>query len=222
MNKPNKQAVPQVKKRSPNNVSPVTDKLADDAEGNEVISKTAEGTARTYTRNVTGKSRIWSDLFKLLPEIVIKYEGWEKEGKEHPDTHASKFSHWEHTHPFRTFDKKGSRVNTSVPIGGHFHVVEWEYPKGKDGKEDKTQVPKIKSVSGPMVMGQELVRGRMVKVPVPANQYDEHTHDIEYIRSGEIEFATTNVEAQKVIAFEAMRGGPIAGVSEQDGGSSTT
>lgn len=225
MNKPNsRQAVPQVRKRKANDIGQevVTEPLADDAEGNEVIEKTDEGKSRTHERTVTGKKQIISDLYKLSTAVVIKYEGWEKEHVEHPDTHANKFTHWEHTHPFRTFDKKGSKVNTSVPIGGHFHVVEWEYPKNKTtGKEDRTKVPIIKSVSGPMVMGSKLIKGKKQLVPVPANEYDEHTHDVEYLRSSEVEFSSTNIEAQRVIAFESIKGGPIAGVSERDGSGSS-
>jgi hypothetical protein len=49
-------------------------------------------------------------------------------------------------------------------------------------------------------------------VPVHANDYDDHTHDVEYIRSSKIEFSTTNVEAAKVIAFESSKTAPLSGV----------
>ena len=165
--------------------------------------------SRSFERNMTGTKKIFTDLFKLKTANVIKYEGWEKEGEEHPDSHPNKFSHWEHTHPFRTYDKKGSKVTTSTPIGGHFHVIEWEEdPKGKG-------TPIIKSVSGPMVMADRKIKGKLVKVPVPANEYDDHTHDVEYLRSSEIIVGATNLEASTVVAWEAQKTAPIPGVTER-------
>ena len=164
-----------------------------------------QGESKPYQRNLAGTKELFTDLFKLMTAPVIKYEGWD-ELNEHPDTHANKFSTWEHTHPFRTFDKKGAKMTTSTPISGHFHIVEWEE------NPDPTQPPIIKSVSGPMVMGKERVRGRLVNVPVPANAFDNHTHDVEYLRSGKIEVSTVNMEAASVIAFEASKTAPIPGV----------
>src|SRR5574343_1476642 len=114
-------------------------------------------------RNLTGKKEIFTDLFKLMVAKVIKYEGWD-EANEHPDTHPNKFSTWEHTHPFRTYDKKGERMKTCTPIGGHFHIIEWE-----DNKDPEAP-PVIKSVSGPMVMQKQKIRGRIQMVPVAANE----------------------------------------------------
>lgn len=176
-----------------------------DQDVKEPVVKSLAG--QSFERNMSGTKKIFTDLFKLTVAKVIKYEGWDEQN-EHPDEHPSKFSHWEHTHPFRTYDKKGSKITTSTPIGGHFHVVEWE--GGEDGK-----TPIIKSVSGPMVMGKKRIKGKMVQVPVPANDYDDHTHDIEYIRSSEIIVQATNVEAAKVIAWEANKTAPIPGVQER-------
>lgn len=157
-------------------------------------------------RSFTGTKEVFTDLFKLMVANVIKYEGWEKPGLEHPDTHPAKFGSWEHTHPFRTYDRKGDKQTTCTPIGGHFHVIEWAESADPDAP------PQIKSVSGPMVMEKKIIRGRPTNVPVPANEFDDHTHDVEYIRSSKIEFTTTNVEATKVIAYEAQKTAPIAGV----------
>lgn len=166
--------------------------------------------ARSYQRNVTGKKEVFTDLFKLSAAPVIKYEGF-NEAEAHPEDtkHARDFTKWEHTHPFRTYDKKGDAQKFSTPIAGHFHVVEWAPGKNPDDP------PVIKSVSGPMVMGKQKVRGRLVQIPVPANDYDTHTHDVEYLRSSKIEFSTTNVEAAKVVAFESSKTAPIPGVSEK-------
>lgn len=170
---------------------------------NEPVNTVQESSG--IKRNMTGKKEIFTDLYKLSVAKVIKYEGWD-EANEHPETHPNKFSTWEHTHPFRTFDKKGDKMNTCTPIGGHFHIIEWEESKNPD------EPPMIKSVSGPMVMSRQKVRGRTQMVPVAVNEYDDHTHDVEYIRSSKIEFSTTNVEAAKVIAFEASKTAPLSGV----------
>ena len=161
--------------------------------------------APAIRRNMTGKKEIFTDLYKLMVSKVIKYEGWD-EANEHPESHPNKFSTWEHTHPFRTFDKKGDKMNTCTPIGGHFHIVEWEESTHPD------EPPFIKNVSGPMVIERRKIRGVMQAVPVPCNEYDFHTHDVEYIRSSKIEFSTTNVQAAQVIAYEANKTAPISGV----------
>lgn len=166
------------------------------------------GQSKVYKRSMTGTKEIFTDLYKLTVGTVIKYEGWD-ETNEHPDTHPEKFSSWEHTHPFRTYGKRGEKMENCVPIGGHFHIIEWE------DNEDPELPPVIKSVSGPMVMGKTKVKGRVISVPVPSNEYDDHTHDVEYIRSCKVEFSQTNVEATKVIAFESLKGAPVPGVSER-------
>jgi hypothetical protein len=184
-----------------NEIEDVMQSHSIDAEAANVASSQPKNIQQ---RNMTGKKEIFTDLFKLRVEKVIKYEGWDEQN-EHPNTHPNKFSTWEHTHPFRTFDKKGDKMNHCTPIGGHFHMVEWD-DNGADG------VPTIKSVSGPMVMSKKRIRGELKTVPVPANDYDDHTHDVEYIRSCKIETSTTNIEAAKVMAYEASKTAPLSGV----------
>lgn len=159
---------------------------------------------RQFKRSMTGKKKTVTDLFKLSVAKVIKYEGYDPEN-EHPDSHPMKFSTWEHTHPFRTYDKNGVKQTMSTPIAGHFHLVEWqEDPNGGE--------PTIISISGPMAMQKKKIKGRMTSVAVALNDYDDHMHDIEYLRSSEIEYTPTNTEAQIVIAREAMKTAPVPGV----------
>jgi len=200
----------QTKLRPSLKTKPQADDLDLDLESDSAVDveTSNEGTAKSYQRNFTGKKEVFTDLFKLTVAPVIKYEGWD-EVNEHPDTHPSKFSHWEHVHPFRTYGKKSEKLTMSTPIGGHFHIIEWEPNK------DENQPPIIKSVSGPMVMGKKRVKGKLMQVPVPANEYDDHKHDVEYISTGKIQFATTNVEAAKVIAYEANKTAPVPGVLER-------
>lgn len=181
-------------------------KIVDFKEEEAIIEKPVE--AKIYRRNMSGMKDILTDLFKLTVSTVVKYEGWD-EKNEHPVSHPTRFSQWEHTHPFRTYDKKGDKVFTSTPIAGHFHVIEWEE------STDPEVPPKIKSVSGPMVMGKQKVKGLVTNVPVPANDYDEHTHDVEYLRTAKITFNSANAEAAKVVAYEASKFSSIPGVTER-------
>ena len=70
----------------------------------------------------------------------------------------------------------------------------------------------VVSVSPPMVMGLRKEKGRTVQVPVPANDYDFHTHEAEYIRSCKFETSSTNFEAAAVVAHEAQKTAPVTGV----------
>lgn len=190
-------------------VKPKSGLKAQEVESETEDQAPEQNLTREFTeRNMTGQQEVMTDLFKLLPAEVIKYEGWEDPGIEHPDAHPSKFSHWEHTHPFRTYDRKGSKQTFSTPIGGHFHIVEWKLSDPKD----PNSVPKILSVSGPMVMQSKIIRGKKTNVPVPANDFDEHTHDVQYLRSSKMVFSKTNPEAAKVMAYESAKTEPIPGV----------
>jgi len=176
----------------------------EEIEANEKTPPVIATKPKQFTRSITGKKEVTTDLFKLTVAKVIKYEGYDAEN-EHPDTHPMKFTTWEHTHPFRTYNKAGLKQTMSTPIGGHFHIVEWS--EDKNGEE-----PTIISISGPMAMGKKKIRGRTVQVPVPVNDYDTHTHDIEYLRSCPVQFTAINIEAQNIIALDAQKTAPVPGV----------
>lgn len=165
----------------------------------EVIKKKAQ--KRTFTGKIEGLT----DLFKLKVAKVIKQDSGASENA-HPESHANEFTAWEHCHAFRTYDKQGKLCEYSVPIGGHFHIV-----KTKPGSSADEPVI-ITEVSPPMVMGSRKVNGRMVQVPVPANDYDFHTHETEYVRSSKFETSSTNFEAAAVVAYEANKTAPVSGV----------
>lgn len=166
--------------------------------------------AQIRRRTFTGTREITTDLFKLLPEDVIKHDSGASE-KAHPKTHPQEYTRWPHTHPFRTFDKQGKRLEYSVPIAGHFHVIEWT------PTDDPEMPANIISVSAPMVMGQRLndETGLMETVPVPANKYDKHVHDFEYIKTGKITTSNPNPEAAAVVAMVESKTAPVAGVTER-------
>ena len=158
-------------------------------------------------RNFKSSKRFTTDLFKLMPEDVIKHDSGYAENA-HPKSHPNQFTKWPHTHPFRTYDRKGKRMEYSTPIAGHFHTIEWT------PSDDPDTPPTIKSVSGPMVMGTRInpETGLKEQGPVPANLYDKHTHDIEYINSGEIVVSAMNTEAMAVINTVDSLTAPVEGV----------
>lgn len=164
----------------------------------EVIKK------KTQKRTFTGKVEGLTDLFKLKVAKVIKQDSGASVDA-HPETHANEFTAWEHCHAYRTYDKQGKLCEYSVPIGGHFHVI-----KTKAGGADEPL--QVVEVSPPMVMGLRKVNGRMTQVPVPANEYDFHTHEVEYVRSSRFETSSTNIEAAAVVAYEANKTAPVSGV----------
>lgn len=155
---------------------------------------------KAFDRVFTKTTKIVSDVFKLKVAEVIKQVGPEKDPNKDPDS----FRPFEHTHVFRTFDSDGKRHDKCCATAGHFHEIKWEY--------DKDNKPQVRSVSGPMTMSRKQIKGKWTQVAVPANSYDEHTHDFLYLQSVEVSARNTNLEAQKVIALDAQKGAPVAGV----------
>jgi hypothetical protein len=151
-----------------------------------------------------------SSTFKLSVAPVLKRIGMAT----HPDDNPQDFYDFEHTHIFRTRDSEGKKLNTTASIGGHFHLVEYEDQKDDKGNTDESKPPKVKSISGPMVLVTKKIRGRKQQVAVPMNDYDHHTHKISYIRTDKVQARKHNVVAAMVEAQEAQKGAPPAGASE--------
>jgi len=166
----------------------------------KVIKKKTQ-TKRSFSGKVAGLT----DLFKLTIAKVIKHDSGATEGA-HPEYQPNEFTQYEHTHPYRTFDKAGKACDYCVPIGGHFHIVKTEAGDTPD------EPMRVIDVSPPMVMGTRTEKGRKVQIPVPANNYDFHTHEAEYVRSCKFETSSTNFEAAAVVAFDAQKTAPVAGV----------
>jgi hypothetical protein len=130
---------------------------------------------------------IYHDLFKLHVSNMKKNVSWQRDILDLKDV--------EHVHFFHTYDSSGKKQTSCVPTGGHFHLVETE-------DQGEGLPPKIVSVSGPMVWGNEKDRytGKRRRIPVPyLKDDDNHTHDIEYIESSEIKVRSINAEAVKTI-----------------------
>lgn len=144
---------------------------------------------------------IHSDSFKLKTAKVLKQTGVNKD----PDQDPSSFTEYEHGHPFHTFDSEGKRMDRCAFIAGHTHEVKWKMVDG---------VPVIEEVGPPVVVMKKKVRGRATNVLVPANDYDDHTHEVEYLKSSKVKSRQKNAVAAVVEAIEAQKSTPPAGAQE--------
>lgn len=160
-----------------------------------------------YTETV----QIDTHLYKLVEAPVIKYIGKEKESSVHPNTSPNDFLDMGHAHIFRTTDSDGRKHIRTVPIAGHHHLLELSQPS------DPKEAPTILSMSGPMRLVMKVVNGRKVQVDEPVNHFDDHTHDVLYIKSEKIQARSTNVEAAKFMAQDAAKIPAVGGVSELSG-----
>lgn len=165
-------------------------------------AKTPETTgAKTYTtqkRVVKNSETVWHDLFKLTTSIMKKNTSYNPKFPQLEDV--------EHTHFFHTVDSNGKALNESATIGGHFHIIETE-PTAPG------QPPKIISVSGPKKWAKkEIAPGKYKKVAVDLSEYDNHTHDIEYRYSEEIQVRKSNPQAVQVQTSEAQKLAPPPGI----------
>jgi hypothetical protein len=158
-------------------------------------------------RRTEAVQTVWSDLWKLLVSTTMKQIGIEN----HPDENPQSFIDVEHCHFFRTVDSDGKKFDRCTPIANHFHLVKTEI-----NADDPKGPPVIVEVSPPMRMAKTKKLGKFVMAPVPLNDFDFHTHDVAYVKSEEVKTRAPNVEAAKVMALEAQKGAPVAGVGSRD------
>lgn len=151
-------------------------------------------TQRTYKQDI----KIESDLFKLN---VSKMKKDVDNNKEDPN-----LIQLEHCHTWRTYDSDGKRQQYCSPVGGHFHEITYE--------EDGNGVVKVKSVSPPLTWGAKKIKGKFKKTAVPISDHlnDHHTHEVEYIESHKINARQQNPIAANIIAADAQKVAPVAGV----------
>lgn len=154
-----------------------------------------------------------SHLYKLVEADVIKYIGKGTDKEKYPESSPDEFLEMGHAHVFRTLDSDGAKHTRSVPIGGHYHLLELEHdPK------DPSKPPKIVKMSGPMHLVTKRVKGKVVQVDEPLNQYDFHTHDVAYIKSEKIQARATNKDAVTYMANEAAKTpSPPSGAAQAGG-----
>lgn len=154
-------------------------------------------------RNFATQTNFMHDLFKLKVAVMLRNDAVFEN-----DTDLVKL---EHCHLFHTITSDGKKQTRSSSIGGHFHKIEVI-------EQGEGLPPKVRCLSGPLKEVTKLIRGKRVKVEVPANDFDEHTHEIEYERSNVILERTRNVEAAKAEAQISARfqGSNSFGISSDD------
>lgn len=144
------------------------------------------------------------DLFKLSVARMLKWMGYNK-GEKDPDDLIPA----EHCHFFHTIDSDGRPQQFCSSIGGHFHKMEVV--------DDGSGVPKVKCVSGPLQFKFENYRknraNKRRKIAVPANDFDTHTHESEYVRSEKVALRKVNVDAVELVRIEAAQTQAIPGIA---------
>lgn len=117
----------------------------------------------------------------------------------------------DHVHHFHTITSDGKKQTRSTSIGGHFHEMEI-IDQGKD------LPPLVKCKSGPMKEVTVMRYGKRVKITVPINDVDHHTHEVDYERSNIILERQRNIEAAKAEAeiTRKFQGGSVQGVELKD------
>lgn len=125
------------------------------------------------TRNMKGIRKVHHDLFKLLPADFQKNFGLPKAPRWVPTPHC---------HYFHTRDSSGKLQEYTCAVGGHVHKIDVTIENGL-----------LVAKCGPPVIR---VKGdRVVDFP-----NDDHTHEVEYLWSEEIEARKMNKAASKAIA----------------------
>ena len=144
----------------------------------------------------------YHDLFKLEVSKMLKWVGHRQDSKEwfkNPRS-GEKNKDWlelEHTHVFHTINSNGQIQYYCAPVGGHFHRM-------KVVRKDNG-VPEVVCDSGPLKFETKKVAGKFEKVEVPATEFDNHKHKVDYVRSDQVKRTQLSKEAAKVIGHDAHK-----------------
>lgn len=164
----------------------------------------SESVPSTTTQEATGLARVYrgqtqfdTDLYKLELNFFRRNRAFMPNEK--PD-----WERIEHVHHFHTIDSNGKKQTRSTSIGGHFHVMEL-VSKSKDGASEYKCSPAMKMVKRKNAAGAVVLEAELL-------DYDNHTHEVTYERSTKIELRKQNPNAVNVIAADANKTAPIAGV----------
>jgi hypothetical protein len=154
-----------------------------------MAKKTTTATTRVF-KSTTQKMH---DLYKLNASEFLKNIAWQAGVVDYvPTTHA---------HFYHTVTSKGIAQTTSSHSGGHFHVMELVTPATQDSAA-------VYKCSPPVKYAHKRVNGAMQKITVPFNKDDQHTHEVEYLKSEVLVEPKTNMEAVKFIAQMEARMNP--------------
>lgn len=154
--------------------------------------------SKKMQRSYIGSQKVDSDLFRLKLAKAQKNVAWGD---------VVRLEDVPHTHFFRTYDSDGKKLTMCASVAGHFHTIEYE--DSADG------VAKIKSVSKAQHMVRRKIKGQWKNVVefLPEHLEDEHTHEIEYLMSTEVDVRQANPNAIQMIGADAIKGQSIPGVA---------
>lgn len=136
------------------------------------------------------------DLYKLEVSTFLQNQAI--------DGHEPDYVKTEHVHYFHTIDSNGKTQTKTNAVGGHFHQIEVI-------EQGPNLPPIVKCASGPMKEVKVKIMGKYQTKFVPANDVDNHTHDVSYVKSNVIVERVRNVEAAKVEAAMQAKSTPLQG-----------
>lgn len=143
-----------------------------------------------------GTQELDHDLFKLSPAKMRKNVSYIADDPI--------FELFDHSHIYHTIDSNGRKLDTSAPVGGHFHFVKVT-ANGSD-------VPSVEVSQAMQWSMKKIGKNKFEKVAVPVD-HDSHTHNVEYLGSEKIQMRKPNVEAAKAqAALEAKFNQKMDGV----------
>lgn len=155
-------------------------------------------TAQPQQRFFENTEKIHCDTFKLKIATMLKNMAWAKD--------AYDVVKLEHVHIFHTFDSDGKKQSFCTPVGGHTHEI--------ITKEVKNGVTEIISVGPPVRIVSKMIKGRKTKTTerVGEDIDDDHTHEIEYMRSSSVLKRVADPRAAQMQGEEAMKIASVPGV----------
>lgn len=135
----------------------------------------------TTQKRIFGQgNKLIHDLFRLQVAKMTRNVSWNDEKPIYVEI--------DHSHIFHTIDSTGRKQETCSPVGGHHHKMTVTYEQG---------VAPTVHCSPAMKYIRKRVNGENTKVLVEIDD-DNHTHEVEYIRSEEIEPRRVSAEWLKL------------------------
>lgn len=128
-----------------------------------------------------------------------------------PDGFEPDWKDNEHVHWFHSITSDGKPQLRSNAVGGHFHKMELV-------DQGPGNAPIVTCVSGPLKEVVEIKYNKRIKIEVPANDVDHHTHEVSYEGSNVILERVKNIEAAKLEAsLMAHQTTQAPGIQTSDG-----
>lgn len=170
----------------------------------------AELQAQRGGRVMKGTQRLFHDLYKLCVAPMKRNVAIDDQQPSYVDV--------EHCHFFHTVDSSGRAQKNSSPIGNHFHTLEMVRPAEEVIQADGTKVlsPPVFRCSPPkkfVKLTERSSTGAFTskRTMVDAFKDDQHTHEVVYVGSHEVEPRKMNTEFAKFAGQNTMLAPPSLG-----------